>query len=273
MVSTTSGKANRAMMNLGALETIVVIGTFWFALSASLASAQAGPALTPKQLIDRSDVYCVHHDDVGFVWLCTDDGIVRFDGEKAVTFGAGTKGLRALVRGSGDRFWVGGTSGLYEFDLNGVNSPESALVRVNSDIDLGSVNALVKLGDGSIACATDHGAVRFANGKFTEIPLGLAPRPSDRIVHGLVAQFGAVLWAATSNGLYVHWPDGHTRRLTTADGLPDNDIQAIAEGAAQIWVGTRRGLAVIDMNMRPIFEMRRGSAKPLYNHSLPTVRR
>ena len=145
MVSTTSGRANRAMMNLGALETIVVIGTFWLALSASLASAQAGPALTPKPLIDRSDVHCVHHDDVGFVWLCTDDGIVRFDGENAVTFGAGTRGLLscgevllvrlegltsvrfgrtagpprprvlALVRASTGRYFVIAGDGLFEF--------------------------------------------------------------------------------------------------------------------------------------------------------------
>ena len=59
---------------------------------------------------------CMFGDRRGFVWLCSDQGLVRFDGETAVTFGreAGLDSpqIDTLLQANA-RFWVGGPSGLY----------------------------------------------------------------------------------------------------------------------------------------------------------------
>ena len=44
-------------------------------------------------------------------------------------------------------------------------------------------------------------------------------------------------------------PRGQISHLTTADGLPDNEIQALALGPSRrVWIGTRRGLAAVDVS-------------------------
>ncbi len=52
------------------------------------------------------------------------------------------------------------------------------------------------------------------------------------------------LWMGTFNGLLVYEPKTRKlRRLTTADGLPDNGIASIAcDGQGSLWVGTDHGL-------------------------------
>ena len=65
----------------------------------------APPAM---QLPIRGASSCLYEDYVGFVWRCTDRGIVRFDGREEVTFATGTSDLRAILRGSGSGQYLGG---------------------------------------------------------------------------------------------------------------------------------------------------------------------
>src|SRR5690348_14684575 len=66
------------------------------------ASAQTPPS-TPEfpslQTLPMTTVpRCIYQDLVGFIWMCADGGIVRFDGREEVTFGREIKGLRAILR-------------------------------------------------------------------------------------------------------------------------------------------------------------------------------
>lgn len=57
---------------------------------------------------------------------------------------------------------------------------------------------------------------------------------------------GNQLWIATGAGLYAIDPQsGRTRRWTSSDGLPSDDVRALAAAPDGIWVGTTRGLAVV----------------------------
>ena len=67
-----------------------------------------------REVVTRGDINCLHQDDHSFIWLCTADGIVRFDGRTQVEF-ARQPGLRAFARTYDGRLWVGGSSGLFEF--------------------------------------------------------------------------------------------------------------------------------------------------------------
>ena len=61
-----------------------------------------------------------------------------------------------------------------------------------------------------------------------------------------VAAYGRYLWAATDGGLLRLDPEtGDVRMLGEADGLPGDDVRAVAAGAFGLVVGTRRGLAVV----------------------------
>jgi hypothetical protein len=204
----------------------------------------------PPVLLRTSDeTHCLYQDYGGFVWRCTDRGLVRFDGREEVTFVRGVSDLQAILRGSRDgQYWVGAASGLYQMRSSNAMAGAVRLERFVTEHQVAAVNGLVEFIDGSIGCATDDGALRLADGKVTEIPLGLPADRAGRIVHVLrETKFGDLL-AGTSSGLYIRSRDG-IRRFTVSDGLPDNDVQTIAvTGRRRIWIGTRRGLATIDLN-------------------------
>ncbi len=57
---------------------------------------------------------------------------------------------------------------------------------------------------------------------------------------------GRALWLATTAGVFrVDVASGRTRRFTLGDGLPSEDVRALAPAPDGVWVGTTRGLAVI----------------------------
>lgn len=64
---------------------------------------------------------------------------------------------------------------------------------------------------------------------------------------------GNQLWVATGAGLYKLDPEsGRTRRFTMSDGLPSDDVRALAPAPDGIWVGTTRGLAVVTTEDRVV---------------------
>lgn len=65
-----------------------------------------------------------------------------------------------------------------------------------------------------------------------------------RVRRALVA--GRNLWLATDAGVVKMDPGtGRTRRFTLGDGLPSEDVRALAPAPDGVWIGTTRGLAVI----------------------------
>lgn len=57
---------------------------------------------------------------------------------------------------------------------------------------------------------------------------------------------GRALWLATDAGVFRVDPgNGRTRRFTIGDGLPSEDVRALAPAPDGVWIGTTRGLAVI----------------------------
>lgn len=80
---------------------------------------------------------------------------------------------------------------------------------------------------------------RFA---YEEGPPGTGFRAS--VVRSL-AQRGNEIWAATDQGIVRVEPGVATRRLQTVDGLPDNDVYALASSPTGTWVATARGVVRI----------------------------
>lgn len=57
---------------------------------------------------------------------------------------------------------------------------------------------------------------------------------------------GNTLWIATGAGLFKVDPSsGQTKRFTLGDGLPSEDVRALAPAPEGAWIGTTRGLALI----------------------------
>jgi signal transduction histidine kinase len=85
---------------------------------------------------------------------------------------------------------------------------------------------------------------QFKDGRF--IPFGRDADFKGSAIYAIHQDRGGVYWVGASNGLYRI--DGETTTaLTTADGLPDNTVQAIKEDrTGRLWFGTLGGLCVRD---------------------------
>ena len=57
------------------------------------------------------------------------------------------------------------------------------------------------------------------------------------------------LWIGTGMGIFIRDKQGHSRRLSTADGLPNNTIHAFTKGTAnEVWATTNGGLVELSAN-------------------------
>ena len=76
------------MTTLIGFRTAVLTGVVALAARLPL-SAERLPVriLTTADGLPRDQLQCVRSDRRGFVWFCTAEGLVRFDGKVAVTFG------------------------------------------------------------------------------------------------------------------------------------------------------------------------------------------
>jgi ligand-binding sensor domain-containing protein len=77
---------------------------------------------------------------------------------------------------------------------------------------------------------------------YEEGPRGTAF--GGRSVRALLAR-GGEIWAATEHGVVRIEPRGETRRITTVNGLPDDETLALAQGPSGVWIGTAAGLGFV----------------------------
>jgi ligand-binding sensor domain-containing protein/signal transduction histidine kinase len=243
---------------LSGFRTAFVTGVIALA-AVSLPSAERPPLriFTTADGLPRDQLQCVRSDQRGFVWFCTAEGLVRFDGQVAVTFGRddglSSPAVRSFLNASGDRYFVGADEGLFAFDTGAVRS-RARFTPIGRDDGqrTHSVNALAESRDRTIWCATGSGLLHVSQAgdrtHLVEVDIGL-PRDveNDRIVHAVLEDERGILWIGAGSGLYAREPEGRVTRVTIAQGLPANDILNLASDAqGRLLAATREGLVLLE---------------------------
>jgi ligand-binding sensor domain-containing protein/two-component sensor histidine kinase len=220
-------------------------------------------AYTTSDGLANNTVNKIIRDSRGFLWLCTAEGLSRFDGYTFANYGT-EQGLPdanvndLLETREGD-YWLATNGGLVHFNPKGapttrpVNANEGTdepsmftIIRpTDEDRHARSVSVLVEGRDGTIWCGTLKGLYRLDTngGRFALVPVDLGmPGEFDeqRFVNDLVEDRLGSLWAATPSGLYRRFADGSTARYTSSDGLPGNFLQdLLLDHDGRLWVGSR----------------------------------
>jgi signal transduction histidine kinase/ligand-binding sensor domain-containing protein len=207
--------------------------------------------------LPRDQLQCVRSDKRGFVWFCTAEGLVRFDGQVAVTFGRdeglNPPGVRSFLNASGDRYFVGADEGLFVFDADPVSRPVrfTALGRDDGQ-RTHAVNALLESRDRTIWCGTNSGLLQIseAGGRrhLVEVDIGL-PREleNDPIVHAVLEDERGILWVGAGSGIYAREPEGRVTRVTVAQDRRANDILDLTLDAhGRLLAATREGVVLLD---------------------------
>lgn len=148
-----------------------------------------------------------------------------------------------LLDGDGAVWWSDGTEVLHRAD------PAFLFVPDHEGLDLRNISALCADGRQSIWFATRSGIYRHVawfseERKVTRLPMEVDPRTP--VVSLATAPDGTV-WAGTFGaGAITITPDGSARRITEADGLPNNNVLSVRTTKDGVVLSTLSGIAFAD---------------------------
>jgi ligand-binding sensor domain-containing protein len=189
--------------------------------------------------LQQKSVMAIAQTRDGFLWLATEEGLVRFNGRTFVTFdernaqGLGDRFIRSLAAAPDGSLWIGTMSGLARYNGGKFESfRRQAETRIDIyDLCVGT--------DGSVWFSSDQGLRRLQNGVLRNYTTadGL---PANGIT-GVAAAPSGVVWIATVKGL-VSFESGRFTTYSKWDGLESEPLNSVSIGQnGAVWIGARNG--------------------------------
>ncbi len=192
--------------------------------------------------LPHNTILAMHQSEDGYLWLATEEGLVRFDGlrftvfDKQNTEQIASNRIQVLSEDRSGNLWIGTSEGIIELSRNRFTAYTTK--EGLSDNNIGSI---YEDREGSIWIGTSAGLNRFRDGQITAYTTrdGL---PGDSV--GPIQEDRAGnLWIGTSAGLAA-FRDGKFTNYTTENGLVSNNVRLIHEDkGGGLWLGTANGLS------------------------------
>jgi len=254
------------------------------ALDPDKALNQYGLAVwTADQGLPQNSVAALLQDREGYLWIATQEGLARFDGQTFVVFDKRREPLLTspsvlcLLEGRDGTLWAGLEAG----GLVGRRQGRFFRPQMEGPLAAESVNTLWEDGEGTLwvgtteghlyTCRQDRIAPKPAPGLKGTCIYALAGDGEGRLWAGTneaVARYGEGVWETVlsagkepdwfyallpeKDGLWVgsyrglhRWEKGAARRWGEESGLPGSTVTALLfeKGSSTLWLGTSRGLA------------------------------
>src|SRR5688500_17881318 len=174
----------------------------------SLGRAETLPlrAYTVTEGLAHNRVSRIYRDSHDFLWICTDDGLSRFDGREFVNYTVSSGLPHAHVNDSvearnGD-YWIGTDGGLVLF-RPGARKPIAGIYRPPGPPQALFVNAVIEEPDGAALLGTSAGLYRLRQGRIERVHFPSPPgvHESD-YVNTLYLDKNQGLWAGGATGLF-----------------------------------------------------------------------
>ena len=170
--------------------------------------------------LGSSFINSLMRDSRGFLWVCTRDGLSRFDGSRFVTYQIGDNGappgIEQILETRKGVYWISTTGGLFRFD------PDAPLTAHESKIADRATLKAEFVSDERGALYEDHAGNLWLGSNnlyrllekdnkavFEKIELGLPVNPSNSFgILAISEGRDGSLWLATSWGLVRRFADG-----------------------------------------------------------------
>lgn len=199
-----------------------------------------------EQGLTNLAVTALFQDRTGFLWVATENGVFRFDGERFHRFGPDEGLPRSMSASIGEApdgsVLVGSQAGLFRNQGN-----RFVPLKLPGANAVNTRQGVVFDGAGRTYVATDKGLVVVALASGAGLQVRLLPVPAgvkEPLFAALFADRGA-LWFRCDQGLCRLERDSVTR-FGEPQGLPPSAWHSIArDGKGDLWVASRRDLAVL----------------------------
>ncbi|MCJ8267948.1 MAG: response regulator [Psychrosphaera sp.] len=219
-------------------------------------SAYQVQMLTTKQGLPGDKVLSVLQDQQDFLWIATEQGVVKFDGYRFSPFPKdqalrdNLPDISAFFIDSKGRYWLGTLGGLYLIEADGV---KYQFFRHDNFLDTSlSSNMIIRIYEDSQAniwIATYNGLNRHNPSKSGFDRFNLAKSQSNMRFVNVIIDVKEVapnkLWLAATKGVFeLDAKDGSLTPVTfnLTDNLPVKPGIFFNDASGQRWVGTSQGL-------------------------------
>ncbi len=231
--------------------------TVFLACAITIVSACALLALDPAKAVTQymhkawttndglplNSVQSIAQTRDGYLWLGTQEGLVRFDGVRFTTFDKGNtpeitnSNITALYEDRQSNLWIGTRGG----GLVRLRDGTFTTYTTKQGLAHNQVWSICEDGEGVLWIGTSEGLSRFHEGQLTAIALhDELPSRFVRVVH---ADRDGNLWAGTYGAGLVRIRNGQVTVYKTRSGLAGDVVWALCEDhLGGLWIGTDSGL-------------------------------
>lgn len=191
--------------------------------------------------LPQNSVYALTQTSDGYIWLGTQEGLVRYDGVRFVVFDTRTTAelkhnwIYVLYEDRDRALWIGTQGG----GVTRLNDGRFTTFRISEGLAGDWVYDILQDRDGVIWVATNGGLSRWVDGKWSTLS-GIDDLPSHSVRVLWETRDGS-LWFGTTQGLN-RFSSGRIASFKISENAVDNSITALCEDTAgTLWIGTGGG--------------------------------
>jgi ligand-binding sensor domain-containing protein/signal transduction histidine kinase len=192
----------------------------------------------------RNSARCMVPDPTGLLWICTSEGLVRFDGYQFRVFGPEhglpSRSIFDFVVSKKGGYWLVTDLGVCRLPPGSRIGDPCVLLNVDRPIGEFQSQSLAESGDGATWVATTKAVFRVSDDgrKLERAPL----QTSSGDIHSLAEAPDGSMLVGTEEALY-QWSKGRPVRNISARFVPYFSVSQIyVSSPNEVWLATTRGL-------------------------------
>ncbi len=214
-----------------------------------------------EQGLPQNTVSSIAQTPDGYLWLATQEALVRFDGIRFKAFspdntpGLASNSIFTLLTAPDGSLWIGTDGG----GLSHLRDGKITSLTPRDGLPLDRVQALLADGEGGLWIGTARGLAHLGrDGQLAIVPVNGLREAS---VSALCRDPEGRLWIGTNDAGAFRLMNGRTEPLTTRQGLSDDRVETLyTDGEGSLWIGTYRGLNRLRDGRLTVYTTRDGLA-------------